>query len=169
MTEKGRAHQEQLTAAPTVGSESGGVAPTGGAVSLPAAARDRGALSAGGAASFGGSVGGVGGGGACHLFGAEKDCPWAKRRAVWRSPRGGEVVGYAADDPRRLRGEDEAVPMDRMSAESEDDVYEDLEAATEATVRDHPLQRPLRLQDVVRLLGELFPPEDGVAFSDSSS
>ena len=150
MTETCAAHRDQLIAPPTVESGGGGGAPAGGAAAFPS------------------------GGGGPHSGGGDTAADdanqiWDARRALWRSARGGEVVGYAAGDPRLLREEDEAVPMDCMSAASEEEVYIDFKAATETTVRAHPLQRPLCLKDVVDLLMELFPPEEGMAFDDSAS
>ena len=142
MTETGAAHRDQLIAPPPVESGGGEGAPAGGAAAFPS-----------------------GGDGPPSGY----DTLWDARRALWRSARGGEVVGYAAGDPRLLREEDEAVPMDCMSAASEEEVYIDFKAATETTVRAHPLQRPLCLKDVVDLLMELFPPEEGMAFDDSAS
>jgi hypothetical protein len=86
---------------------------------------------------------------------------WSLRRARWRSPQGGEVVGVSAGDPRRLRAEDVAVPLESLPLDVEDDIYADLIECTSNAVREHTLLRPLLLCDLVRLMAEVVEEVEG--------
>ncbi len=70
-----------------------------------------------------------------------------------------------ADDPRRLRAGEEAVPLEEPS---ESETWEDLVHGLDASVREHTLFRPLTLSDLVRLVADFILEEENKSFLDDT-
>lgn len=141
------------------GGEGGDGGSGGGGVSVKGGGGDVGGGGGAAAAPSGASAAGGGPAALCA------DGAWGARRARWRSPEGGEVVGVLADDPRRLRAGEEAVPLEEPS---ESEAWDDLAHGLDASVREHLLLRPLTLSDLVRLVAEFILEEENKSFLDDT-